>query len=339
MYSPGKMKTLLFLFSLFSRIVSQIKNFLYAWHIFRPRAAHLPVISIGNIALGGTEKTPFAMQVLEWLFQAGRRPALVSRGYRSRWEKRGGILQDGKSLLGTWEDGGDEPFLAARNFPQAGVFVGKNRLASCRRAKELGFDIVVLDDGFQHRRLHRDLDIVLFSPQEKLAIREPRSALQRADLVLIKKDAPCRVALDNHPRFNLTKVISYSVVAAGFFSAWNMEAFPGSELAKKRITAFCGIARPRRFFDLLAKTGLEVAASWTFPDHYPYSRAALQKIVRCSQKAGAEAMVTTEKDSVKLLKSKDLFGGLPLYFLKIKVQPEPVFFEALSLFLEQECRN
>ena len=98
------------------------------------------------------------------------------------------MISDGKRITGTWRDGGDEPFMAAGVLPGAGVFVGKNRLASCLKARELGFDVAILDDGFQHRRLARDLDIVLYSPSETAALRESASGLRRAGVVLVDKE-------------------------------------------------------------------------------------------------------------------------------------------------------
>src|SRR4030042_1951907 len=148
MYSPGWMKLALLVYSFFSRRLSRIKNFLYDRGVFKPRRAPLPVISVGNISLGGTEKTPLAMELLSGLLALGRRPALISRGYKGRWEKTGGVLSDGRSILGTWQDAGDEPCLIARSFPAVGVYVGKNRLTSCRRAAGAGVDIAGLDDGF-----------------------------------------------------------------------------------------------------------------------------------------------------------------------------------------------
>jgi tetraacyldisaccharide 4'-kinase len=173
MYSPKGMKILVLVFSLFSRFVSRIKNFLYDVNILKPKRAPLPVISVGSIFLGGTEKTPLAMEILGWLLERGRRPALVSRGYRGQWEKEGGLVSNGAGLFASWEQSGDEPLMVARAIPRAGVFVGKDRLDSCRRAKDMGFEIAVLDDGFQHRRLGRDLDIVIFSPRERTALRDP----------------------------------------------------------------------------------------------------------------------------------------------------------------------
>lgn len=186
-YSPQRMKSLLFFLSFLYRTGCQIKNWLYERELFKPKRASFPVISVGNITFGGTEKTPLVINLISHFIKKGFKTALISRGYKGKWEKRGGVLSDGKNLLSSWRNSGDEPFMVAQNIPQAGIFIGKNRHLSCQRAEQLGFELAVLDDGFQHRRLHRDLDIVLYDPVEKTALREPFSSLKRAQILLIKK--------------------------------------------------------------------------------------------------------------------------------------------------------
>ena len=166
------MKLALLAFSPISRLACRTKDVLYRHGILKARKAPLPTISVGNLSFGGTEKTPLAMELIAHLVRMGHRPAFVSRGYRGSWERTGGILSDGTALLGTWKEGGDEPFMVAKRFPKAGVFVGKDRLASCLKAREMGFTAIVLDDAFQHRRLARDLDIVLVNPAEARPLRE-----------------------------------------------------------------------------------------------------------------------------------------------------------------------
>jgi tetraacyldisaccharide 4'-kinase len=335
MYSPREMKLLLLAFSLLSRSGSQAKNLLYDLGIFKPKAAPFPVISVGNIALGGTEKTPLVMELMAWLLEKGRRPALVSRGYKGRWEKKGGVLSDGKDILGTWEEGGDEPFLVARRLPRAGVFVGKNRLSSCLKAWEAGFDIGVLDDAFQHRRLRRDLDIVLYSPEEKIALREPFSGLRRADILLLKKDPAFLEEREKISRRFPKPLFAYSVISKGFYSVWSQEAVPDERLAQKKVLAFCGIARPQRFIAQVKEAGLEVVSSLSFPDHYFYPRPSLEKIIRTSREAGAEAVVTTEKDSVKISTQQSLFEHVSVFYLRIGLRIEPGFYEKISSLLEK----
>ena len=130
------MKLALLAFSPLSRLACRTKDVLYKRGLLKARKAPLPTVSVGNLSFGGTEKTPLAMELIAHLVRMGHRPAFVSRGYRGSWERNGGILSDGAALLGTWEDGGDEPFMVARRFPKAGVFVGKDRLASCLKARE-----------------------------------------------------------------------------------------------------------------------------------------------------------------------------------------------------------
>lgn len=335
MYSPGRMRLLLLAFSHLSRVGSRVKNQLYEHGILQPRKPPLPVISVGNISLGGSGKTPLAVEILTWLVGRGRRPALVSRGYRGNWEKKGGVLSDGKRILSDWRDGGDEPFLVAKSVPGAGVFVGKDRLSSCRRAAELGFDIAVLDDGFQHRRLARDLDIVLFSPQEKIALREPASSLKRADVVLVEKESLARQRTKNALRRLDRDPFTYSVVSRGFFELPSGTPMPTTELVRMRVLAFCGIARPQRFRDQLLRAGLEPVSFLAFPDHHAYPARSLAKIARAGRDSRAEAAVTTEKDAVKLAGRQDPLGPLPVYLLRIGLEVEAGFYQRLISLL---CR-
>jgi tetraacyldisaccharide 4'-kinase len=334
MYSPGEMAPLLLVFSLFSRLTTRIKNFFYDRGVFMARKAPLAIISVGNISLGGTEKTPLATELLGRLLGQGRRPALVSRGYKGRWEKGGGVLSEGRGLMGSWKDGGDEPFLVARTYPAAGVYVGKNRLMSCRKAAAAGFDIAVLDDGFQHRRLARDLDIVLFSSAEKTALREPRSALQRADILLIKDGEKGEKAAVG-PRSSRMQIFHYSVVPRGLKDLWTEEDVSPDRLAKKRLLAFCGIARPARFVEEIRKLGLEIAAFLPYPDHHPYPQASLKKLVQACRRAGAHALITTEKDGLKVAGRRAELTDIPAYVLRIGLRLEPAFDDVLKNFTEK----
>jgi tetraacyldisaccharide 4'-kinase len=329
MYSPAEMRLLLLTFSLLSRMATRFKNFLYDRGLLASESAALPVISTGNISLGGTGKTPLAVELLRWLLKSGRRPALVTRGYGGQWENQGGILSDGKRILGTWREGGDEPLMVARAVPRAGVFVGKDRLASCRRAAELGFDIVVLDDGFQHRRLVRDLDIVLLSPKEKISLREPVSALRRADILLLDKEAAERAEKELTFFSRTGAVYMYSVATRGLSDLRSGEHLELKEVAKMRMAAFCGIARPQRFLAQLRDSGMDPVAFLTFRDHHPYPAASLAKISRVLSKTGAEAAVTTAKDAVKLADRSGVFAGIQVCVLEIGLDIDPEFWAAL----------
>jgi tetraacyldisaccharide 4'-kinase len=275
------------------------------------------------------------VEILTWLAGRGRRPALISRGYRGNWERRGGVLSDGERIFSDWRDGGDEPFLAAKSAPGAGVFVGKDRLSSCLRAAELGFDIAVLDDGFQHRRLARDLDIVLFSPEEKIALREPASSLRRADVVLAEKASLARERSRKVLRRLGREPFAYAVVSRGFYDLSSGTPLPAAELARMKVLAFCGIARPQRFRDQLLAAAVEPVCFLTFPDHHDYPARSLDKVARAGRACGAQAAVTTEKDAVKLAGRTDPPGPLPVYVLRVGLEIEAGFYQRLLSLL---CR-
>jgi tetraacyldisaccharide 4'-kinase len=324
-YIPKEMKPAFLVFSFFSRSVSRVKNFLYDRRALRPRRAPVPVISVGNLSLGGTEKTPLAMELLAQLIASGRRPALVSRGYKGRWEKTGGVVSDGRTVFGTWEDAGDEPYLAARTVPRAGVYVGKDRLSSCRRAAAAGFDIVVLDDGFQHRRLARDLDILLFSPDEKVAWREPLSSYRRSDILLVKAGEEESPWVEKWRQSYSGAFFTYSVVIRGITDLGSGERGPVEHLAHKKLLAFCGIARPKRFEETLRRAGLTVVSFLPFPDHHPYRTGSLDRIYRAFRETQAEALITTAKDAIKIANRMAGLGGAPAYVLEIGLDVEPGF--------------
>jgi tetraacyldisaccharide 4'-kinase len=324
-YSSEEMKLALLVFSGFSRFVSRIKNLLYDRGILKPRRAPVPVISVGNLSLGGTEKTPLAMELLRRLISLGRRPALVSRGYKGRWEKTGGVVSDGRAVFGTWEDGGDEPYLIARAVPGAGVYVGKDRLLSCRRAAEAGFDIAVLDDGFQHRRLARDVDILLFSAEEKSAWREPLSSFRRSDIVLVKAGEKDTRTVDRWRECRPEAVFSYSVAIRGISDLHTGERGSVESLVKKKLLAFCGIARPGRFEETLRQAGLTIVSFLAFPDHHPYRAGSLEKISRTFHRQGADALITTAKDAVKIAGRAGEIGPASVYVLEIGLDIEPGF--------------
>lgn len=326
------MTILLGLYSLVSRFICRIKAEAVRAGVMRQRKASFPVVSVGNLTLGGSEKTPLAMELLAHFLETGRRPALVTRGYKGRWEKAGGVLSDGRALRGDWEDAGDEPFMIARRIPAAGVFVGKQRARSCLAAAEAGFDLAVLDDGFQHIKLARDADIVLFDAAAKGPRREGTAAMRRADIILVKKDG--KAALSRlRRRFPSAAVFEYAVHSRSLRCLETGESIAADALKGKRILAFCGIARPERFFGLLEERGLRPDARLTFSDHFAYPTPALERIAADCERGRIEALVTTEKDSVKFLGRTWPFASTPLYVLEIGLELPAGFFEKLDSLL------
>jgi tetraacyldisaccharide 4'-kinase len=339
------MKLALLAFSPLSRLACRIKDVLYRRGLLKARKAPLPTVSVGNLSFGGTEKTPLAMELIALLSSLGFRPALVSRGYRGAWERGGGVLSDGKSLLGTWAQGGDEPFMVARRFPRAGVFVGKDRLASCRKARDLEFTAVVLDDAFQHRRLARDLDIVLISPDEKRPLRESPaerrplregpSALGRADIILVRRSGDADAKERIRASFPRAAIFEYGIAPRIVIEAKTGRSSPASSLKDQRVFAVCGIAGPQRFLSTLLELGAEVVGSLVFPDHYDYPADSIKRIKHAFDDSTARFLVTTEKDIAKLGPVSTDLEGMPVIFLRIGLDIEAGFAERIGAALRE----
>lgn len=240
------------------------------------------------------------------------------------------MLSNGKKFLGTWQESGDEPFFVAQTLPEAGVFVGKNRFKSCLKASEMGFEIAVLDDGFQHRKLHRDIDIVLLSENRDLFLREFPSSLRRANILLIK----------NSPEsfyYDLTKIKnesphitihSYRFKPEGIYSVEENQPISSDYFKDKKTLAFCGIAKPERFFLLLNEMGINPAKSLIYPDHHPYPDSSIKQILETALQARLSSFITTEKDAVKI-KHTILATKYSSCYLKIRMDIQKDFFYSL----------
>ncbi len=323
----------LYPFSLVYQAASRAIRRLHRSGALPVHTAPLPLVSVGNITFGGSGKTPLAQMLLGFLSQQGYKPALVSRGYQGRWEKTGGHIPPGGGNGLDWRDTGDEPYLAAQRHPEAGIFIGKDKLTSCRRAREAGFDIAVLDDAFQHHRLRKDVDIVIHSPDRRALKREAVSSLRWADMVLLNENSPPGLKQSLEKKTGGVPVYTYSVRPAEIFHARSGKKILPRDLKAISFLAFCGIARPQRFFDLLNRQGLRPKKTLKFPDHHAYPPSSIQKILHHVHSSGAEAALTTEKDAVKL-KSLMPEPGFPLWVMTIRLDIEPGFYQDLKKRLE-----
>jgi tetraacyldisaccharide 4'-kinase len=237
------------------RGINRSRRFLYRKGILRARRLPRPVISIGNLSAGGAGKTPAAIAITRFLLGRGYRVAVLTRGYGR--EGAGGMVRELDAARY-----GDEPVLIKKQLPKADVIVGANRYES---AHESSADIYVLDDGFQHLQLHRDVDIVIDVRTPRFR-REGPSALRYADIVL-QRDLRLRIP---------------------------------PAIRERRIFAFAGLADNAQFFESLRSAGLDLVGTLKFPDHHRYVPADLDAIRAAATTAGAATIVTTEKDHVKL---------------------------------------
>jgi tetraacyldisaccharide 4'-kinase len=277
-----------------------------------------PVISVGNLTLGGTGKTPLVIALAEGLKSRGRRPVILSRGY-------GRQNRDIVIAASNWQQAGDEPCLMAQRLHDVPVVVGADRYESGLLAErqQLG-NIFILDDGFQHRRLHRDFDIVTVDPAEWNAgeallptgrWREPKSAISRAHAACVQEIAGTEIPSLLIPTFVVQTQID------GLFR--NSARVATEDLKDRRVVAFAGIAKPERFFDTLRSMGIKPVRTFAFSDHRVYSQRDIEHL-------RGDVLVTTEKDAVRLA------GPEFPDFVYLRISANiPNFEQLLSLILER----
>ena len=296
----------------------------YAGHPTARRRLHRPVISIGNIAAGGRGKTPFTAAVARILLEMGEVPAVLSRGY-ARTDRVDGsvVVRDREGIRSDVARGGDEPFMLARQLEGAIVMSGVDRYVSGRLAEHhLGATVHLLDDGFQHFQLDRDADIVLVSAKDFTDPRTlPSGHLREPADVLIAADAI--VVLDDDVEHRLPSLHEDAVVFRASRSTTEVviESNGRSVAGGRRVVAVAGIANPDTFFGELSRTGWEVAATRAFRDHHPYSARDMASLFELAAKTGACALLTTEKDLVRMLPHRPFHH--PVGWLPLTMKPEP----------------
>lgn len=310
----------------------------------------VPVVSVGNVTAGGTGKTPCVQTVCRLLQQRCVRPAVLSRGYGGSLGGAVAAVSDGEQVLLGPDQAGDEPVLLANTLPGVPVVVGARRSQSARLAIEaLGAEVLVLDDGFQHLRLARDLDLVMVDARVPFAnghcfprglLRESPRALRAADLVVLtrtRRVEPRRIEatrrevevyLDGRP------VLTAAHLPVALVDLANGAVHPLERLAGLKILAAAGIGQPELFFQDLKDLGAEVLQTVPYPDHHRFST---QEVTQLDQWAGlmrADAVVTTEKDGVRLRQFLPL--SVPVLALRIEVRvSDPAVLErALDSLLE-----
>lgn len=293
----------------------KLRNWLYECRLFKSKRLPCTVISVGNIASGGTGKTPAVIWIAKVLLAADRRPAILLRGYL-RQEKMPGtrVVSDGREILASVEASGDEAVMIARELSSVPVLVGKDRYkAGCHALGQLECDVLILDDGFQHRKLGRDLDIVTVNAAQPIGtgkllpagtLREPVSALQRADLIMLTRvDTAKSVAA---VREDITKLVGDKPIIESRHEPTRLYRLGGGEevgfgvLKGKNVLAVCGIGNPGTFAKTLRRYQPETVELLPFPDHHHYSRADVVRIQQEAQQAEADFVITTRKDELKL---------------------------------------
>lgn len=297
-----------------------VRNALYDRGLFKARKLARPVVSVGNISVGGSGKTPFVIALGQLLKERNIPFDVLSRGYGRSSVETAEVVPDGSA-----DQFGDEPLLIARKL-QVPVFVGADRWqAGLLAEKNFPGKLHLLDDGFQHRGLHRDFEIVIVTASDLEdtllpvgRLREPTRSLERADAVVVYSGEDHAALPDS-------------------VSRWEVERNLQIEETPRRPLVFCGIARPQRFFAQLQELGIKPADTVAFPDHHRYTESNVQRLVQLKFSTGAGGFVTTEKDQVNL---GALAGRLqPFHVARLRfVLQEPA--KVLSTFfstLEKRC--
>ncbi|HEY1107532.1 MAG TPA: tetraacyldisaccharide 4'-kinase, partial [Opitutaceae bacterium] len=331
--------------------IAQSRLFLYRKRILHDQPLGCLVVVVGNLTVGGTGKTPVVEKFARALRDRGRKVAILSRGYKSKkvplWQKlwwrlthaekpAPRIVSDGTTVLLDSEQAGDEPYMLARNLPGVVVLVDKNRVHAGEFAiKRFGCDTLVLDDGFQYLPLKGRLNLLLVDKTNPFGnghllprgiLREPIKHLKRASYVFLTKSNGVRdpelerLITEHNPEADIIECAHKPQYLRRFGLA---DGAPGSReeltfLKGRRVFAFSGIATPESFEKFLRDLGALIVGRERFLDHYRFDSEDIAALFEMAQKEGAECLVTTEKDAVRI--AENLECPLPLYYLRLEIE-------------------
>ena len=311
-----------------SAVYGRVARLRRSWYEHHPQSRrHLdrPVISVGNLSVGGSGKTPVVAALARLLLDTGQRPAILSRGYARRHPVDGVVVaSDGARVLEGVERTGDEPQMLARALPGVPVLVCPDRHLAGRLAeRQFGCTVILLDDGFQHLALGREIDLLIMSASDLDdsvlpggRLREGLDAACSADCLLVpgpSEDARrVSASFDRMPVFRVAN--RYAPIRP--LDPAGPPPRPGG-----RVVAVAGIARPGRFFGALREQGYEVARELEFPDHHWFTAGDIDRIAKVAREAGADLVVTTEKDAVRLPRQPG-WAALPM---EVAIEPADQF--------------
>ncbi|EGO62932.1 tetraacyldisaccharide 4'-kinase [Acetonema longum] len=301
------------------------------------------VFCLGNITVGGTGKTPTAQRLAAVIRDMGYRVVILNRGYRSSWRDEVGLVSDGRNICMTVQEAGDEAYLLAKSLPGVPVVIGKNRsVTGAYAVKELKAQVIILDDGYQHWQLARDLDIVLIDTVNMFGnncllprgtLREPLPNLDRGHVFLLTKVDQAKPGArdkvkETLARYNDHALVLESVHQPQYFieiADWYKDAsashIPLDQLTNHKVFAFSAIGNPSSFEQTIRSVGLDLVAAKRFQDHHGYSMLDMQELMEKAGECGAQALITTEKDAVKVPPEfVHSHRSLPMYILGIEVQ-------------------
>jgi tetraacyldisaccharide 4'-kinase len=307
------------------------RNWCYDRSIFKSGKVDLPVISVGNITAGGNGKTPLTEYLVRYFLCRKKSVAVLSRGYK-RSTAGTQIVSDGKILSGSARTAGDEPYQVAKKFPEAVVVVDKDRLRGASIIHDSFHpDVIILDDAFQHRRLERDLDLVLIDGNELLKgphflpagrLREPLKSLRRADGIVLTNCSNSFHDVSEIIRgYTESPCFHAELRAAHVVRLKTGEKFEPQNAPAKECVAFCAIAKPENFLSTLTAAGFTVKMFQAFNDHHNPTTGEYKHLEEIFRTSGASVIVTTEKDAVRLEPGRfpAVFPMDACYYIEIEI--------------------
>jgi tetraacyldisaccharide 4'-kinase len=329
--------------SIVYHFVINLRNQMYNQGILKQEKLACKVISVGNITVGGTGKTPTVIVLAKLLRERGYRPAVLSRGYGGNAKSSVNIVSDGSKILMGHEEAGDEPVLIAQSVNCIPVLTGPKRTLTGRFAIEnLKADILILDDAFQHRCIFRDIDIVILNREKPFGngfllprgpLREPPKALDRAHLQIWKDNT-----FDGRfPRYyeqgigTFFPTLSEYIKPKDILRGGTGDALPLEYISGKKVCAVAGIGLPDNFKETIESLGATLSSFLTFPDHYRYTAEDTAEIRKKASASDAECILTTEKDGIRLADFPDFLKDIHILRVEMEMLPSQEAFAALIL--------
>jgi len=307
-YAPAKI--ILHAVSLLYLLIIKLRNLLYDHKFFPEVKLPCPVISVGNITAGGTGKTPCVIMLAQIVKEMGFKPAVLSRGYGGSNKAPVNVVSDGSNILLSGTVAGDEPSLIARSLQGVPVLIGPQRSLTGRAAiDKFGVDMIICDDAFQHRRIFRDINLLLLDGRKPFGngyllprgeLREPLRELRRADAFILTRSDEAGGTDSISGKFKNTAVFAGIHRPVDLVRGDYGATLPFSALQGKKICGFAGIARPDSFKKSLLAAGAQIISFAVFPDHHAYSKQELETIYNNFTGSGADFLLTTEKDGMRL---------------------------------------
>ncbi len=323
-----------------------LRQFFYKKGLLRSYKVSAPVICVGNLTMGGSGKTPVVLHIVKLLQNQRLQPAVISRGYKSKNKEDVHVVSDVTGVISTPASAGDEPYLLAQKLPGVPVLTGKNRLLPAQRAiAEFHSNIILLDDGFQHLRLQRDLNLVLFNCSTLNRhyhvfpgglLREPYTALQRSHAIIFTNYS--REYKEDVAAFTkkISDYLNHTNIFTSEYRPSSLTDISGntrpldSFKSNDTFLGFCGIASPERFRKTLDSLQYQLSDFCTFSDHHAFTKKDMDIIIKKAISCNAKACITTEKDMVKL---QSFSPSYPVYSLAMKTTFSKKFEDFIYNFL------